>query len=90
MTLRPERKMRAPLPWESPTAARTGNPNSPGLPHWPAFNASSQRAMDLDSHPHAGPVPNARKLKTLEVYFAHLRAEAREAAEGSSSGRAAR
>ncbi len=56
--------------------AKTGNPNGPGLPHWPAFNASSQRVMYLDTHSHAGPVPNARKLKALDAYFAWLREEA--------------
>ncbi len=58
--------------------AKTGNPNDPGLPYWPAFTASSQRVMYLDTHPHAGPVPNARKLKTLDAYFAWLREEAKK------------
>ncbi len=58
--------------------ARTGNPNGPGLPHWPAFSASSQRVMYLDAHPHAGPVPNLKKLKVLDAYFAWLRKEAKK------------
>ncbi len=58
--------------------AKTGNPNGPGLPHWPAFSSSSQRVMYLDAHPHAGPVPNMRKLKTLDAYFARLREEAKK------------
>ncbi len=58
--------------------AQTGDPNGPGLPHWPAFNASSQRAMHLDTHPHAGPVPNLEKLEALDAYFAWLRAEAKK------------
>ncbi len=53
--------------------AKTGNPNGRGLPHWPAFSASSQRVMYLDTHPHAGPVPNLRQLKVLDAYFAWLR-----------------
>ncbi len=57
--------------------AKTGNPNGPGLPHWPAFSASSQRVMYLDTHPHAGPVPNLRQLKVLDAYFAWLREEAK-------------
>ncbi len=56
--------------------AKTGNPNGPGLPHWPAFNTSSQRVMYLDAQPHAGPVPNLRQLKVLDAYFAHLLGEA--------------
>lgn len=69
--------------------AKTGNPNGPGLPHWPAFSASSPRVMYLDAEPHAGPVPNLRKLEVLDRYFAHVRAEAHEAAQDSSSGRPA-
>ncbi len=57
--------------------AKTGNPNGSGLPHWPAFNASSQRVMYLDTHSHAGPVPNLKKLKALDAYFAWLRKEAK-------------
>ncbi len=56
--------------------AKTGDPNGPGLPHWPAFSASSPRVMYLDARPHAGPVPNLSKLEVLDRYFAHLRAEA--------------
>ncbi len=58
--------------------AKTGNPNGLGLPHWPAFSASSQRVMYLDTHPRAGPVPNARQLKVLDAYFAWLREEAKK------------
>ncbi len=56
--------------------ANTGDPNGPGLPHWPALSASSQQVMYLDAHPHAGSVPNIRKLKALDAYFAWLREEA--------------
>ncbi len=59
--------------------AKTGNPNGPGLPHWPVFRASSQRVMYLDTHPHAGPVPNLRKLKALDAYFAWLRSHEKPA-----------
>ncbi len=58
--------------------AKSGDPNGPGLPHWPAFTVSSQRVMYLDTHPHVGPVPNLRKLKVLDAYFAWLRAEAKK------------
>ncbi len=58
--------------------ARTGDPNGPALPHWPAFSSSSQRVMYLDAHPHAGPVPNLKKLKALDAYFAWLREEAKK------------
>ncbi len=58
--------------------AKTGNPNGPGLPHWPAFSASSQHVIYLDAHPHVGPVPNLGKLKALDAYFAWLRKEAKK------------
>jgi para-nitrobenzyl esterase len=41
--------------------ARTGNPNGPGLPNWPAFDARSRTVMLLgDSF---GPVPIADDAK---------------------------
>jgi len=55
--------------------AKSGDPNGPGLPHWPAFSASSQRAMYLHADPHAGPVPNLSKLEMLDAYFRWLREE---------------
>ncbi len=59
--------------WEN--FAKSGDPNGPGLPHWPAFNASSQRVMYLDHRPHAGPVPNLNELEVLDAYFNWLREE---------------
>jgi para-nitrobenzyl esterase len=58
--------------------AKTGDPNGPGLPRWPAFSASSPRVMYLDAHPHAGPVPNLRQLEVLDAYFAWLREQAKK------------
>jgi para-nitrobenzyl esterase len=58
--------------------AKTGNPNGPGLPHWPAFTVRSQRVMYLDAHPHVGPVPNLKKLEVLDAYFRSLREQAKK------------
>jgi para-nitrobenzyl esterase len=58
--------------------AKTGNPNGPGLPHWPAFGASSQRVMYLDAHTHAGPVPNMRQIRVFDAYHAWRREEAKK------------
>ncbi|MGH8150284.1 MAG: hypothetical protein ACRETB_09980 [Steroidobacteraceae bacterium] len=49
--------------------AATGNPNGPGLPHWPAFNDKSQRVMVFDAHSSARALPNRRQLEALDRYF---------------------
>jgi para-nitrobenzyl esterase len=69
--------------------AKNGNPNGPGLPHWPAFNTATQQVMVFDAHPSARSLPNRRKLEAFDAYFAYRRAEAREAEQGSPSCRAA-
>ena len=55
--------------------AKTGDPNGPGLPIWPAFSASSQQVMYLDTDAHSGAVPNLRQLEALDAYFEWLRVE---------------
>ena len=30
--------------------ARTGNPNNPEIPHWPAYNAADRSTMVIDNH----------------------------------------
>jgi para-nitrobenzyl esterase len=57
--------------------ARTGDPNGPGLPSWPAFTESSQTVMHLDANPSARPVPNLAQIKAMDDYFAWRREEAR-------------
>jgi para-nitrobenzyl esterase len=57
--------------------ARSGDPNGPGLPRWPAFSADAQLAMHVDARPGARPVPNMTQLKALDDYFAWRRSEAR-------------
>lgn len=54
--------------------AKTGNPNTKGLPAWPQFNHGDQAVMVLKgtaSHP--GPVPNLPQLEFVETYFQWLR-----------------
>jgi len=63
--------------------AKSGDPNGPGLPHWPAFSVSSQRAMYLDADPHAGPVPNLSKLEVLDAYFSWLHQEDKKAQQAN-------
>lgn len=53
--------------------AKNGDPNGPGMPHWPAFTNSTPSVMHFTDAPHAGPVPNLVKLKVLDAYFAWRR-----------------
>jgi para-nitrobenzyl esterase len=57
--------------------AKTGDPNGPGVPKWPAFTTSSQIVMHLDAKPSARPVPNLPQIKAMDEYFAWRREEAR-------------
>jgi para-nitrobenzyl esterase len=55
--------------------AKTGNPNGPGLPQWPAFTEKSQIAMVFDKSSGARPLPNMRELQAMDRYFAWRRAQ---------------
>jgi para-nitrobenzyl esterase len=55
--------------------AKTGDPNGPGLPRWPAFTSSSQNVMFFDAKSSARPVPNMSQIKALDGYFAWRRSE---------------
>jgi para-nitrobenzyl esterase len=55
--------------------AKTGDPNSTGLPTWPAFADANQQVMDLDDPSKAIPVPNIDKLQLLDGYFAWRRGQ---------------
>ncbi|HXV00985.1 MAG TPA: carboxylesterase family protein [Caulobacteraceae bacterium] len=56
--------------------ARTGDPNGPGLPRWPAFTPAAPREMHLDLAPADGPVADQARLDLLDDYFAWRRKEA--------------
>ncbi len=53
--------------------AKSGDPNGPGLPRWPAFTENDQKVMVFDSAPSARPVPNLDKLKAFDEYFEWIR-----------------
>jgi para-nitrobenzyl esterase len=60
--------------------AKTGNPNGPGLPRWPAFSDAKPSVMHFDARPSARPgVPNIEQLTALDRYFAWRRKETGEA-----------
>jgi para-nitrobenzyl esterase len=49
---------------------KTGVPNAPGLPSWPALqNGDSAEVMILDVHPHAGPVHFAKAFAFFDSIF---------------------
>jgi para-nitrobenzyl esterase len=56
--------------------AKTGDPNGPGLPEWPAFDEKGQRVMVFDGDSGAQPVPNLKKLEAMDAYFAWRRENA--------------
>lgn len=53
--------------------AKTGDPNGPGLPEWPAFTKRDQKVMVFDKDISARQVPNLEKLKAYDVYITWLR-----------------
>jgi para-nitrobenzyl esterase len=57
--------------------AKTGDPNAPGLPAWPAFRADAQNVMHFDGKSSARPVPNMTQIKALDDYYAWRREEAK-------------
>jgi para-nitrobenzyl esterase len=57
--------------------AKNGDPNGPGLPAWPAFDAAAQKAMHFDGQSGARPVPNMAQIKAFDDYYAWRRDEAK-------------
>jgi para-nitrobenzyl esterase len=55
--------------------ARSGDPNSPDLPEWPAFAEDYQKVMVFDTAPSARPLPNLDRLKVFDAYFSGQRGE---------------
>jgi para-nitrobenzyl esterase len=53
--------------------ARSGDPNSPDLPEWPAFSEEEQKVMVFDTSPGGRPMPNLERLKVFDGFFASLR-----------------
>ena len=55
--------------------ARSGDPNGPDLPAWPAFTEDGQKVMLFDAAPSARPVPKLDNLKVFDAYMAWRRGE---------------
>jgi para-nitrobenzyl esterase len=45
------------------TFARNGDPNGPGLPHWPAFDSEKRGTMVFDVPSHAENDPRSEERK---------------------------
>jgi para-nitrobenzyl esterase len=57
--------------------AKSGDPNGPGLPTWPAFDEKSNDAMIFGKTIEPKTFPNRATIQALDVYFAWLRAQAK-------------
>ena len=55
--------------------ATTGNPNSKGQPHWPAFNAKDEQLLSIGDKIGIGPVPHKAGLDFYEGFFTRVRRE---------------
>jgi len=53
--------------------AKTGDPNAPGLPAWPAFTTGGERALLIDGAMRAGPLPDAGDLDAIGWLYATVR-----------------
>ena len=50
--------------------ASMGDPNGPGVPHWPAFDWGPKTAMVFDHLPSARPLPHADRIETFDRFLA--------------------
>jgi para-nitrobenzyl esterase len=53
--------------------AKSGDPNGPGLPAWPAFEEKAAKTMTFDESPGAKPLANLEKLQAFDAYYAWRR-----------------
>jgi para-nitrobenzyl esterase len=53
--------------------AKQGNPDGPGVPHWPRFTERDRQVMYFRNEARPGPVPSADALEVLDAYFAWRR-----------------
>lgn len=53
--------------------ARNGDPNGPGLPHWPAFDEKDPQVLVLDGDSGARKHPDFEKILAFDVHFARVR-----------------
>ena len=64
--------------------AKSGDPNGPGLPEWPAFTGDQQKALFFDAKSSSRPIPNLDKLKAFDAYYMWRREQAKQKSKPSS------
>jgi para-nitrobenzyl esterase len=62
--------------------ARTGDPNGPGLPRWPNYDAGTDACLDLGATVSVRPTPRLAELRRYEQIMKEIFAETRNAAVG--------
>jgi para-nitrobenzyl esterase len=60
--------------------AKSGDPNGPGLPVWPAYAAAAPQVMEFSPMPRAAAAPRESAFQFVDAYFASRRTAAQERA----------
>jgi para-nitrobenzyl esterase len=55
--------------------AKTGNPNGPGLPEWPAFSNAENKVLDIADPITVGGVPGINSLSTFDTVYTSVRSK---------------
>jgi para-nitrobenzyl esterase len=55
--------------------AKTGNPNGPGLPQWPAFSSEENKVLDIADPITVGGVPGINSLSAFDTVYTNVRSK---------------
>jgi para-nitrobenzyl esterase len=56
--------------------ARTGDPNGPGLPHWPEYRTTDRKVMHFADEPTVAELPNQEAMKLMDDFVVTLKPSA--------------